>query len=1320
MATLVLRAAGTAIGTALGGPIGGFIGGTLGTLGGAVVDSLLVNALTPRRSNPQTDTLALTNSAENQTLHKLWGRMRLGGNVIWCTQFSTYATKQSTGTGKGSLLAPKTTATHCTLSFAVAFCEGGAGVSLGRVWADGNLLDLSQYAFVFYDGAEDQLPDSFMESVEGTGNVPAYRGTCYLVFQNMVLDNFGSRMPQITAEIIRRPDIGDPDDLTNQLKSLCLLPGAGEFVLGTTEYQSSDGFGNWFPENLHQQHTGQRGQPNVTDFEGSMAELAAALPGRQAVSLVVSWFGTDLRAGTCQIVPKVETRSKVVKPADWVVAGYTRASAPLVSQISASALDPTGIGTGASTSGTVPAFGGTPSDATVVQAIQYMNGEGIAVMFYPFVMMDVPAGNGLPDPYGGAEQAAFPWRGRVTCSPAPGRPGTVDKTAAATAQINAFFAQYSAMVLHYANLCVSAGGVAAFVIGSELVGLTQVRSSPGDGTYPAVQALKTLAAQVKAIVGASCKVGYAADWSEYHSHRPADGSGDVIFNLDPLWSDPHIDFIGIDNYLPLSDWRDGAQNLDAQAPGGPTTIYDKSYLSANVEGGEYYDWYYASAADRVSQTRTPIVDTAHAEHWVFRQKDIRSWWTYAHYSRPGGVRNATYSSYQAMVKPIWFTEFGCPAVDKGANQPNVFFDPKSSESALPYFSLGSKNDAIQRAFLEVTLSYWRDHAPLSNQYVGPMVEAQNMYAWAWDARPYPDFPGLTAVWHDTPNYELGHWLTGRLEAVPLKAIIAELCAAVGVTQFDTPRLLGASTLVSGYSTNALASPRDILAGLMDAFQFDACESGGRVVFFARGNVSPVALTEADLVVDGDQDPGYSFVRTPETDLPGALRLSFVDPFRNYATGSVEARKATGNSQNVATVSSGAALDQTYAAQVATSLLQQTWVARETASIKLPPSWVALDSGDAVTLTVDGVTLPFRVKEVTTSTYRALSLIGFDPSLLKVAMAPDPAAGSPRQGAFGPPVFEVMDLPLVTGSEDQPWAPRLAAYANPWAGVDVYRQNGGGGFDYVTTVASPSVMGELAAPFYPGPVDRWDRGNTLSVRFYAATGLLSVADTQVFAGANALAVKNPASGQWEVVQFATATLTGANSYALTRLLRGQLGTEGAMGASGSPIPAGSRVVVLDTTALTVLSEPVDNRALAQTLRYGPGNGQVTDPSFTQTTVLLQGVGLRPWSVSQIRAVRARPAFDLTVTWARRTRFAGDSWDPDTVPLNEESELYTLAVLGPGGAVVRGVTGLTTPTWTYSAAQQTADFGTPQAAYTIAIAQVSALFGPGQTATQTVTL
>jgi len=46
-------------------------------------------------------------------------------------------------------------------------------------------------------------------------------------------------------------------------------------------------------------------------------------------------------------------------------------------------------------------------------------------------------------------------------------------------------------------------------------------------------------------------------------------------------------------------------------------------------------------------------------------------------------------------KPFVFTEYGCPAIDRGTNRPNVSFDPKSSESAAPHFSRGGRDDAIQ-------------------------------------------------------------------------------------------------------------------------------------------------------------------------------------------------------------------------------------------------------------------------------------------------------------------------------------------------------------------------------------------------------------------------------------------------------------------------------------------------------------------------------------------------------------------------------------------------------------------------------------------------
>ena len=157
--------------------------------------------------------------------------------------------------------------------------------------------------------------------------------------------------------------------------------------------------------------------------------------------------------------------------------------------------------------------------------------------------------------------------------------------------------------------------------------------------------------------------------------------------------------------MPLSDWRDGTEHADAEWG----SIYDPEYLAANIEG---FDWYYPSPEAEAAQIRTPIEDGAYGEPWIWRYKDIRSWWAHRHFERIGGVRQPDPTNWEPQSKPIWFTEFGCAAIDKGTNQPNKFLDPKSSESRLPKVSSGARDDLIQTQYLRVMLDYWRD--PVNN------------------------------------------------------------------------------------------------------------------------------------------------------------------------------------------------------------------------------------------------------------------------------------------------------------------------------------------------------------------------------------------------------------------------------------------------------------------------------------------------------------------------------------------------------------------------------------------------------------------------------
>jgi hypothetical protein len=54
-----------------------------------------------------------------------------------------------------------------------------------------------------YPGDDNQLPDPLMQSLLGAGNIPAYRGICYSVFQKLPLASFGNRIPNLRVEANR-------------------------------------------------------------------------------------------------------------------------------------------------------------------------------------------------------------------------------------------------------------------------------------------------------------------------------------------------------------------------------------------------------------------------------------------------------------------------------------------------------------------------------------------------------------------------------------------------------------------------------------------------------------------------------------------------------------------------------------------------------------------------------------------------------------------------------------------------------------------------------------------------------------------------------------------------------------------------------------------------------------------------------------------------------------------------------------------------------------------------------------------------------------
>ena len=1278
MTTLVLRTAGSLIGAALLGPVGAAIGGVLGSAAGFAIDSKLFGSggSSSYEGSRLTD-LQVQTSTEGGNIPRIYGRVRLNGQVIWATQFVEKVTKreQKTGASKGGGGSKVTQTTYSYYAnFAVALCEGEIA-HIGRIWANGTALDLKDISYRVYKGAPDQMPDSLIEAKQGSDNCPAYRGLAYIVFEELPLEGFGNRLPQLSFEVIK--PVGT---LEKQITAMVMIPGATEFGYDTTEVNRRSGDGQWASENRHSYEPG-------TDFAVSLDHLCALCPNLERIALVTTWFGTDLRAAHCSIEPMVNASNKQTDEYDWSVAGLDREGARQVAQIDGRA-----------------AFGGTPSDASIKRAIAAIKERGLEVVLYPFIMMDIAPDNSLPDPYGRARQPAFPWRGRITCDPAPSMEGSADRTADAAAQVAVFFSEqiwsYRRFILHYAALAKEAGGVDAFLLGSELRGLSWIRGE--DGSYPFVSALCSLAADVRAIVGSRCKLTYGADWSEYFGHQPATEPGMVRFHLDPLWADANIDAIGIDNYMPTSDWRAGLDHLDADLSDNGI---DNAYLQANIAGGEGFDWYYASKDDRDNQIRTPITDGDGGKSWIYRYKDLVSWWSNPHFDRTDGVEHDNPTDWQAASKPIWFTELGAAAVHLATNQPNIFPDGKSSENGLPYHSSGARDDAVQRAHIGASLAYWASsdtsRNPVSPIYGAPMVNPDQIYLWAWDARPFPAFPVSLDVWSDGSNWQTGHWLNGRLGSAPLGNLIEAICTDYGL---DTPAVEALAPVIDGYILDRRMSARSALETLCDAFAIAVTESAGRLSFKSRGKRAALNLEETGLVEQADEPLNMRKIASWEQQA-SSVTIGFNELFYDYRHSVARFDQPSVRSSNDQSLSLAITSSLPVMQEVARTWLRDKSFGRHSLSLMLPPSMLDLEAGDLVVLTAEDREQLYHIDAIEDGVAREVEMSLASPHNV-VPRASAPRYGSMRTPSIIQPVVEIMDLPTLPLLADRPHAPYLAIYANPWpGGITVQAGTAESGFGYLQTVNVPAIMGVVQKSAGAGPLYRFDHASNLEILLLSGS-LSSISNDSLLAGNNAAAIKAE-NGAWEIIQFQNAELIEPNLWQLTTLLRGQLGTEE---AALSGIAAGARFVLLDE-AISPLEIAESQLEKALPFRFVPSGGDIAAKTNLDATIQVTGRGLKPYAPVHARLKEDDTTGDWHFSWIRRARLEADSWVGANIPLIEEGEAYRLRLyLGEGGALIREVETYQ-PHWTYSAAERLSDGIEGVASAKLEIVQMSSRVGEG---------
>ncbi len=1292
MATILLQIAGAALGSLLG-PVGSALGAAAGAMAGYSIDQALING-TRRVEGPRLTGARPFTAEEGAAIPRVYGTARVGGIMIWATRFE----ESSSTSRQGGKSGPKVTQYSYFANVAFALCEGEiAGIR--RVWADGREIDRDAIRMRVRRGRETQNVDPLISARQGAGNTPAYRGTAYVVFERFALADYGNRIPQFQFEVLR--PVGE---LPKRIRAVSLIPGATEYGLSPTLVTRQHRRGETETVNRHMLH-------GESDLVASIDELQMLCPNLTHVSLVVAWFGNDLRAGQCRIRPAVTTDNGSGFSQSWVVSGVSRGSAMVVSRHDGGA-----------------AYGGTPSDRSVRDAIAEIKSRGLKVTLNPFVMMDIATDNELPDPYGDTHQPAYPWRGSITCNPAPRVAGTVDQTAAARTQVEAFCGnatpgQFSAtsstvsfagsssdwgyrrLILHYARLALAAGGVDAFLLGSELRGLTTLRD--GNDDFPFVEELCWLAGQVRTMLGPATKITYGADWSEYFGHHPQDGTGNVYFHLDPLWAHPAIDAVGIDNYMPLADWRDG--DYAAGSPDGASGPYDPKELRKGIGGGEGFDWYYGTFGARQARARTPIVDGAYGKSWMFRYKDLKGWWSEPHYNRTGGMELSEPTAWIPKSKPFFFTEVGCPATDKGPNQPNVFPDPKSKEGGLPYFSSGGRSDLAQQRFLEAHHGHWNPadtgfnaaDNPVSPVYGGRMVDPERLYVWAWDARPFPAFPLQSDDWADHGNWHYGHWLNGRLGNPTVGGLVNAILADHGLPPAEVE---DADGMVQGYVIDQPGSARSALEPLVDLFGLGVTETADGLAFRSEAARAGAAVEVSEMISDG-RDPVLETVRSPDHQLPSEVVLSFRDPLLDYQVVSVNHVRpgiqtgAKGRSQYA--IGFPGMLDPGQGRALLGDWMARTWGSRErvTFAVAQPDAEVL----PGATVRLPGRNAAFVVTETEDGMVRRVSARQILPGPPAVWESSNPGLSPTAVQVVGQPLALFLDLPMGTGAGSAEEHFRVAAWQRPWKSQLVFASPESMGFVQRATLDLPADVGELREPLPSGVVGRIDHSASILVELYSGA-FASISRAQLLNGANVVAIRS-ASGAWEIVQFESADEIAPNVWRLRSLLRGQLGTDDATGAGAIP---GADLVVLGE-AVQAAGLAANETGLLLNWRVGPAGSDFSGANFSDHSEIGGLRALQPLSPVHLKADR-NGAGDIVLSWTRRGRIDADSWEANDIALGEEREEYRVELASPSGPVVRSAT-VSGPALVYAGADIAADFGAMPPEIEVTVRQLSLSVGWG---------
>lgn len=645
------------------------------------------------------------------------------------------------------------------------------------------------------------------------------------------------------------------------------------------------------------------------------------------------------------------------------------------------------------------------------------------------------------------------------------------------------------------------------------------------------------------------------------------------------------------------------------------------------------------------------------------------------------------SHYAAKLNPRtgiypWSTAVPGSAAVYGASQARVVDGVYGEINGSTGWTIDTRTGRI----IKSNLTGWMDGTDIPEQFGTGIWDGQSQ-----------SFVGTTRT-------TVARWFfdRGTAEGTVLSLIVGDLTRRAGLPASDVDTTAVSAIRIPGFAVEDQTTVRSVLNTLTRLFQFDLIESDFQLKCQTRVNPPPTVQIPEDKLIFLSENELIEEERTNDRELPVSMSLSYRNRYSDYkedlhSSQRVLAPIATMHSGKKEEIQAAIALSSDGAKQITEQLLYQGWISRNELKVKISQEFLFLDPGDIVSLFMnDGTFLKMRASKIAVGDDFSIEIEGESadaPYFISTTEAEDGGVLE-IQTVLGSPATKTLMLTLTLlkdVDDNQRTSSNLyyfmAGYGQTgWANGALYKSIDNIDYDLTGSVSTEAWWG-VTTTALPDNSSPWstDEETQLVVQMRTGSPLSTVTQLEMLNGANMAAVVRQSDNQPEIIQFRNAVLNANNSITLTGLLRGRRGTD----RFTSGHSTGDLFVLLDPSAAGITSLALNER---NALRYYRGRTGSTPLDEIDAIKLASPMNdLKPYAPVHLKKTAGTWGSDMTFSWVRRTRVGGELRDGrGDVPVSEDAEAYEIDFLNDDESVVRKVTGLTSPTYTYATALQSTDF------------------------------